>query len=441
MQKDSYKPSSIHSNTTSLIKTKLQTLSQGLSNINTDNIVTSVSNQLYGSITDDEINTLVLNVVRENIEKHYNYSFLASRLLFDKLYEDTIKTNLFAPSWQEAIQNHFEDYLNKGIKIGILSPNITDFDIPKLSAALKPDRDLLFMYLGAKTVYDRYLLRNKDNELKIFELPQWFWMRIAMGLSATEPDKTKSAIQFYNILSKMNLISSTPTLFNSGTTHSQMSSCFINIVGDSIDSIFKLYSDCAKLSKWAGGIGTSWTPIRATGALINGTSGIAQGPIPFIRIYNDTALAVNQGGKRKGAMCAYMEPWHLDFEYFLELRKNTGDERRRAHDINTACWIPDLFMKRVQENGIWTLFCPSDAPKLHETYGKEFEKHYTDYEAQNLPRAKKINAVNLWRKILTTLYETGHPQLAAHQIDRYHTHYSHQMSYLSLIRLLYSKLV
>ena len=291
----------------------------------------------------------------------------------------------------------------------MLNPEFLTYDLARLSAAIQSKNDLKFKYLGIQIVQDRYLLRDRSVSREVYELPQWFWMRVAMGLVIKEKNREERAIEFYNVLSNMDFVSSTPTLFNSGTLHSQMSSCYINITDDSLKGIFKLYSDNAMLSKWAGGIGTDWTPVRATGSRIHGTNGESQGVIPFIKIFNDTALAVNQGGKRKGAMCAYMEVWHLDFEQFLELKKNTGDERRRTHDINTACWIPDLFMQRLKNKEDWTYFCPSDVPELHDLYGKEFKEKYEYYESLNLPRAKKINSFDLWRKMLTMLFETGHP--------------------------------
>ena len=295
------------------------------------------------------------------------------------------------------------------MKLEMLNQDFLTFDLDELSQAIAAKNDLKFKYLGIQIVQDRYLLRDRSTSREVYELPQWFWMRVAMGLALKEEQREKRAIEFYNVLSSMDFVSSTPTLFNSGTLHSQMSSCYINITDDSLKGIFKLFSDNAMLSKWAGGIGTDWTPVRATGSRIHGTNGESQGVIPFIKIFNDTALAVNQGGKRKGAMCAYMEVWHLDFEQYIELKKNTGDERRRAHDINTACWIPDLFMQRLQNKEDWTFFCPADVPELHDLYGTEFKEKYEYYESLNLPRARKINSFDLWRKMLTMLFETGHP--------------------------------
>jgi len=387
----------------------LEKTSADLGKISVQELVANVSKQIYDNITKKEIDLLVLAGAKERIEQHYEYAYLASRLVLNKLYKEIIGESFYSDSNSEMYQSGFSDYISKGISLEMLNPELKSFDLDKLSNAIQSDRDKKFRYLGMQILVDRYLLRDRSSDRCIFELPQWFWMRVAMGLSLLEEHKEDRAIEFYNVLSAMDLVSSTPTLFNSGTLHSQMSSCYINISGDSLTSIFKLYSDSASLSKWAGGIGTDWTPVRATGSKIKGTNGASQGVIPFIKIFNDVALAVNQGGKRKGAMCAYMEVWHLDYEQFLELKKNTGDERRRAHDINTASWIPDLFMKRVKENGKWTMFCPSDVPDLHDLYGEKFEERYRHYESLSLPRAKTINALDLWRKMLTMLYETGHP--------------------------------
>lgn len=308
-------------------------------------------------------------------------------------------------------RKYFKEYLERGIALHRLSPALLEFDLDKLSQALQIQRDDQFSYIGLQTLYDRYFIH--DNEQRM-ETPQIFWMRVAMGLALIEKEqKTKRAIEFYDLLSSFAFTSSTPTLFNSGTLHSQLSSCYLSTVMDDLSHIFKTISDDAQLSKWAGGIGNDWTNIRATGAQIKGTNGKSQGVIPFLKVANDTAVAVNQGGKRKGAMCSYLETWHLDIEDFLELRKNTGDERRRTHDMNTANWIPDLFMKRVQENGSWTLFSPSDVPDLHDLYGKAFEARYTEYEKQvaegKIKLFKKIEALQLWRKMLSMLFETGHP--------------------------------
>ncbi|HEY1016722.1 MAG TPA: ribonucleoside-diphosphate reductase subunit alpha, partial [Herpetosiphonaceae bacterium] len=295
---------------------------------------------------------------------------------------------------------------------GLLDPRLAEFDADRLAAALRPERDQLFAYVGMQTLYDRYLLQWDGRRL---ELPQVFWMRVAMGLALNEADREGAAIRFYETLSQLRFVSATPTLFNAGTRHPQLSSCYLTTVPDDLGGIFDSIRDNALLSKWAGGLGNDWTRIRAHGAHISGTNGKSQGVIPFLKIANDTAIAVNQGGKRKGAVCAYLEIWHRDIEDFLDLRRNTGDERRRTHDMHTAAWIPDLFMERVLAGGEWTLFSPDDAPDLHDSYGREFARRYAIHEARardgELPRFARVPAVELWRKLLTRLFETGHPWL------------------------------
>ena len=305
----------------------------------------------------------------------------------------------------------FKDYIEIGIKHDRLSPDLLTFDLDRLSSALCLKRDTKFTYIGIQTLFDRYLIHIDNRRI---ETPQYFWMRVSMGLCLNEGEqKNERAIEFYNVLSSFYFTSSTPTLFNAGTLHPQLSSCYLSTVMDDLEHIFKVISDDAKLSKWAGGLGNDWTNVRATGGYIKGTNGKSQGVIPFLKVANDTAVAVNQGGKRKGAMCAYLETWHLDIEDFLELRKNTGDERRRTHDMNTANWIPDLFMKRVIDNEKWTLFNPAETPDLHNLYGKSFEKRYAEYEAMagngKIRQFKQVEAVQLWRKMLSMLFETGHP--------------------------------
>lgn len=394
-----------------VIEERLRLLTPDLLRVSISEMVQSVIRQVYDGIPQKEIDLLVLGAARERIEQHYEYAFLASRIAINFLYKKILGEFMNTASADSAYRGRFAAYLQKGVELELLNPALLGFNFATLAAALQPERDKLFMYQGAQILIDRYLIQDRSDSRNSIELPQWFWMRVSMGLALKEKAEEREvwAIAFYNVLSNMDLISSTPTLFNSGTLHSQMSSCYLNIADDSLSGIFKLFSDNAHLSKWAGGIGSDWTPVRATGSRIKGTNGASQGVIPFIKIFNDVALAVNQGGKRKGAMCAYMEVWHLDYEQFLELKKNTGDERRRAHDINTAAWIPDLFMKRVQEDKNWTLFCPSDVPDLHDLYGKAFEDRYAFYESQNIPRAKTMKALDLWRKMLTMLYETGHP--------------------------------
>ncbi|MCB9362394.1 ribonucleoside-diphosphate reductase subunit alpha [Candidatus Woesearchaeota archaeon] len=391
------------------LKVELTRIGRGLEHISIQKLVDETCKQIYPRMDYKEIKTLILNVTKTSIEDHYDYSYMSSRLVLNGLYKTVLGKPVYSDELKAAHKKEFEAYIKKGIELDMLAPELKEFDLDMLADALDPQRDLLFMYLGMQTIYDRYLLRDRSTKKEVYELPQWMWMRVAMGLALQEDNKEKWAIEFYNTLSRHLVVSSTPTLFNSGTTHSQMSSCFINTVPDSLKGIFKTYSDCALLSKWAGGLGTDWTQVRAKGARIKGTNGESQGIIPFVKIYNDVALAVNQGGKRKGAMCAYLEPWHRDIEEFLELRKNTGDERRRAHDIHTAVFISDLFMKRVRNKEQWSLFSPDEAKDLHNAYGKDFEEAYLRYEKMNLPSMRKVNAFDLWKKMLTMLFETGHP--------------------------------
>ncbi|RAP38897.1 ribonucleoside-diphosphate reductase subunit alpha [Candidatus Marinamargulisbacteria bacterium SCGC AAA071-K20] len=392
-----------------IIEERLRQLAPDLMRVSISEMLAAITKQVYHKISQKEINALILSSARDRIEQHYEYSYLASRIALNFLYTSILSDRVNSDTIAQKYKDKFTDYIHSGIAYELLNPELANFDLPTLSEAIDVNKDKKFLYLGTQILQDRYLLRDRSDDMNVFELPQWFWMRVAMGLSLKEENKTERAIEFYNVLSSLDLVSSTPTLFNSGTIHSQMSSCYLNIADDSLDGIFKLFSDNAQLSKWAGGIGTDWSNIRSTGSKIKGTNGQSQGVIPFIKIFNDVALAVNQGGKRKGAMCAYMEVWHLDFEQFLELKKNTGDERRRAHDINTAAWIPDLFMKRVKADGDWTYFCPSDTPELHDLVGKAFEAKYIEYENKNIGRSKTVKAKDVWRKILTMLYETGHP--------------------------------
>lgn len=364
----------------------------------------------YEGIREKEVDQALIMAAKANIEKDPAYSQVASRLLLDSIYRETIKTQAIDPELDLKHQNYFKAYITHGIEIERLSPKLTEFDLDALAKAMKLERDDHFRYLGMQTLYDRYLIHDKGCRI---ETPQIFWMRVAMGLAINEKEKNRHAIQFYEILSTFRYLSATPTLFNSGTLHPQLSSCYLSTVLDDLQQIFKTISDNAQLSKWAGGLGNDWTSVRGAGAYIKGTNGQSQGVIPFLKVANDTSVAVNQGGKRQGALCSYLETWHIDIEGFLELRKNTGDERRRAHDTNTANWIPDLFMKRVKENGHWTLFSPDEVPDLHDLYGEAFEKRYLEYEKMaqenRLRIHKKIEAVQLWRKMLSMLFETGHP--------------------------------
>lgn len=365
----------------------------------------------YEGIKESEVDQAVIMAARAQIEKDPAYSKVAARLLLDVLYRESMEVPATDSKLKNKHKEYFQSYIQHGIDIQILSDDLKKFDLEKLGNALDLDRDDQFYLLGIQNLYDRYFIHENDRRL---ETPQIFWMRVAMGLSINEgAEKNERAIEFYNILSTFHYTSATPTLFNSGTRNAQLSSCYLSTVSDDLEHIFKIVSDDAKLSKWAGGLGNDWTNVRATGSRIKGTNGRSQGVIPFLKVANDTAVAVNQGGKRKGALCCYLETWHLDLEDFLELRKNTGDERRRTHDMNTANWIPDLFMKRVEENGSWTLFTPSDVPDLHDLYGAAFEKRYTEYEKMadegKITLFKRVEAMQLWRKMLSMLFETGHP--------------------------------
>ena len=365
----------------------------------------------YEGIKESEVDMACTMAARAKIENDPAYSKVASRLLLDVLYRESIGIAAADSKLKKKHKEYFKSYISHAIKIDRLSDDLKDFDLDLLADTMDLERDDKFYYLGMQTLYDRYFIHEDNRRL---ETPQIFWMRVAMGLSIKEgKEKNQRAIEFYNVLSQFLYTSATPTLFNSGTCTSQLSSCYLSTVQDDLDHIFKNISDDAKLSKWAGGLGNDWTGVRATGSHIKGTNGSSQGVIPFLKVANDTAVAVNQGGKRKGALCCYLETWHLDVEDFIELRKNTGDERRRTHDMNTANWIPDLFMKRVQENGRWTLFSPSDVPDLHDLYGLAFEKRYAEYEKMadegKIKLFKKLEAVDLWRKMLSMVFETGHP--------------------------------
>lgn len=366
---------------------------------------------IYDGVRIDEIEKAMIFAAKSRIELEPAYGYVTARLLLDVIYRETLPGFEHYHDLSAAHAARFKSYLEEGVAADRISPKLLEFDLEKIAAALKPERDLQFNYMGLQTIYDRYLIHIGGRRI---ESPQFFWMRVSMGLSINEGEqKNERAIEFYELLSSFLFTSSTPTLFNSGTLHPQLSSCYLTTVMDDLDHIFKCISDDARLSKWAGGLGNDWTNVRGTGSLIKGTNGESQGVIPFLKVANDTAVAVNQGGKRKGAMCAYLETWHLDIEDFLELRKNVGDERRRTPDMNTANWIPDLFMKRVRENGPWTLFSPSDVPDLHDLYGRAFEERYAEYEAMadrgEIALFKRVEAATIWRKILSMVFETGHP--------------------------------
>lgn len=386
-----------------------------LSNVQADPIVKDTIKNLFDGVKISDVQKALIMTARTLIETEPNYSFVASRLLLNDLRIEVTKLlALPVPNTQHELAPNYSRALKAsiafGVKVNRLDPALKTFDLEQLGAALKPERDFNFTYLGLQTLYDRYFLHEDDIH---YELPQTFFMRIAMGLAIGETDKNARAIEFYDLLSSFDFMSSTPTLFNSGTTKSQLSSCYLTTVPDDLSGIFNAIRDNALLQKFAGGLGNDWTPVRALNAQIKGTNGKSQGAIPFLKVANDTAVAVNQGGKRKGAVCAYLETWHLDIEEFIELRKNTGDDRRRTHDMNTANWVPDLFMKRVIENQEWTLFSPDETPDLHELYGASFEQAYIDYERRagegKIRNFKRLPAVNLWRKMLGMLFETGHP--------------------------------
>ncbi len=373
-------------------------------------ILSETLRNLYDGVPMDEVFKASILAARTLIEKDPDYSFVTARLLLHTITREVIGQDVSSADMGAAYRSYFPGFVAQGVAHELLAPEMLDFDLPRLAAALQPARDLQFDYLGLQTLYDRYFLHVRKQRI---ELPQAFFMRVAMGLALKEDDRNARAIAFYDLLSSFDFMSSTPTLFNSGTLRSQLSSCYLTTVADDLGGIYDAIRENALLSKFAGGLGNDWTPVRAMGARIKGTNGESQGVVPFLKVVNDTAVAVNQGGKRKGAVCAYLETWHLDIEEFLELRKNTGDDRRRTHDMNTANWIPDLFMQRVMEKGTWTLFSPSDVPDLHDRFGKDFERAYTAYEAQaatgELALSKTLPAVDLWRKMLSMLFETGHP--------------------------------
>jgi len=367
---------------------------------------------LYDGIKTSEINQAVIMAIRARIERDPVYSTLASRFLFNDLYKAVLGLDEFADGFADAHRAGFADKIRTGIEAGRLDPRLATLDLTRLGGELRPERDRLFTYLGAQVLYDRYFLKNLNQE--ILETPQYFWMRIAMGLALNESsDREGWALKFYDVISSLHYVPSTPTLFHSGTNHPQMSSCYLTTVRDDLSHILKCIGDNAQLSKWSGGLGNDWTSIRGTGAQIKSTNVGSQGVVPFLKIVDATTAAINRSGKRRGATCVYLECWHYDFEDFIELRKNTGDERRRTHDTNTAGWIPDLFMKRVLEDGPWTLFSPDETPDLHDLYGHAFEVRYQEYErmaeAGDIRLFRQVRAVDLWRRMITMLYETGHP--------------------------------
>lgn len=373
-------------------------------------ILTETLKNLYDGVPVEELHKSAILAARALMEKEPAYSQVTARLLLHTIRKEVFGKEVSQQDAATEYVDYFPKFIKKGIEADLLDAKLGQFDLKKLAKALVAERDLQFSYLGLQTLYDRYFLHISGTRV---EMPQAFYMRVAMGLALNEIDREARAIEFYNLLSSFDFMSSTPTLFNSGTQRSQLSSCYLTTVADDLDGIYEAIKENALLAKYAGGLGNDWTPVRSLGAHIKGTNGKSQGVVPFLKVVNDTAVAVNQGGKRKGAVCAYLETWHMDVEEFLDLRKNTGDDRRRTHDMNTSNWIPDLFMKRVMEKGEWTLFSPSDVPDLHEKFGKAFEQAYTAYEAKaasgELKLFKKVAALDLWRKMLSMLFETGHP--------------------------------
>lgn len=394
------------------IYNRLKQLSSGSTlALDQEQILKEVKGSVYDGIRTKEIDKALIMVLRGRIERDPGYSRLTARALYNSLYKDVLGIDEFTPGFEQAYRASLEAAIAAGLKDDRYDERMTSFDFKKLSSDLVLSRDHIFDYLGAETLYDRYFMKNYEGE--ILELPQVFWMRVAMGLALLENKKEEKAVEFYNLISQLHYVPSTPTLFHAGTSHAQMSSCYLNYVADDLVQIFKTYQDHAQLSKWSGGIGTSWTAIRGTGSLIKSTNVSSQGVIPFLKIADSTTAAINRSGKRRGAAAVYLETWHFDIEHFLDLRKNTGDDRRRTHDLNTVNWIPDLFMKRVEEGGQWTLFSTDETPELHDTYGKKFEELYTNYEKMadegKIAMFKRVDAKTLWRKMISMLFETGHP--------------------------------
>lgn len=400
---------------TQRLQTVINEACEGLEDVSAEDIYQETLKNLYPGVKMEDVRTSLVMTARTMVEKDPNYSFVTARLLMDTIRAEALGFLGIAESATQSEMHYryaatLKPYIEKGVELDLLSPHLLEYDLGVLGEALKADRDMQFTYLGLQTLYDRYFIHSNDIR---FELPQVFYMRVAMGLASNEENREERAIEFYNLLSSFDYMVSTPQLFNSGTLRPQLSSCFLTTVPDDLHGIYSAIRDNAMLSKWAGGLGNDWTPVRALGAHIKGTNGKSQGIVPFLKVVNDTAVAVNQGGKRKGAVCSYLETWHLDIEEFLELRKNTGDERRRAHDMNTANWIPDLFMKRVFNDQDWTLFSPNNVPDLHDLHGTAFEEAYVEYErkamAGEIDVYKTIKASDLWRKMISMLFETGHP--------------------------------
>ncbi len=393
------------------LKSLILSACQGLGDdVKPEPVLAETLRNLYDGVPMDEVYKASILAARTLIEKDPDYTYATARLLLHTIFKEVLGRDLPPSEMAQSYADYFPAFIKKGVDNELLDARLLQYDLTRLGAALKAERDLNFDYLGLQTLYDRYFLHLRKTRI---ELPQAFFMRVAMGLALHEIDREARAIEFYEVLSSFDFMSSTPTLFNSGTLRSQLSSCYLTTVPDDLDGIYESIKENALLSKFAGGLGNDWTRVRALGSHIKGTNGESQGVVPFLKVVNDTAVAVNQGGKRKGAVCTYLESWHLDIEEFLELRKNTGDDRRRTHDMNTANWIPDLFMRRVIEKGEWTLFSPSNVPDLHDKFGVEFEQAYLAYEEKarcgEIKPSRTVQASDLWRKMLSMLFETGHP--------------------------------
>ncbi|MEX0965467.1 MAG: ribonucleoside-diphosphate reductase subunit alpha [Pseudohongiellaceae bacterium] len=400
---------------TARLQTVINEACEGLEDVSAEAIYEETLKNLYPGVKMEDVRTSLVMTARTMVEKDPNYSYVTARLLMDTIRAEALGFLGIAEAATQSEMHYryaatLKPYIEKGVELGLISPHLLEYDLGILGEALQADRDQQFTYLGLQTLYDRYFIHSNGTR---FELPQVFFMRVAMGLASNEENREQRAIEFYNLISSFDYMVSTPQLFNSGTLRPQLSSCFLTTVPDDLHGIYSAIRDNAMLSKWAGGLGNDWTPVRALGAHIKGTNGKSQGIVPFLKVVNDTAVAVNQGGKRKGAVCSYLETWHMDIEEFLELRKNTGDERRRAHDMNTANWIPDLFMKRVFNDQQWTLFSPNNVPELHDLHGRAFETAYVEYErkamAGEIEVYKTVKASDLWRKMISMLFETGHP--------------------------------
>lgn len=380
--------------------------------IHVNDLVEECEVGLYEGIATSDIAELSVMTAKNFIERDACYSEITARLFLQSLYKIVIGKNTDWNNLETAYCESFKENLRLGVECGRLVPALLEYDLDRITGFMQIKRDRELGYLGLQTLYDRYFIRDIATD-RCLETPQGFWMRVAMGLAISEDRREERAAEFYEVLSTLRYVCSTPTLFHSGTPHPQLSSCYLTTIEDDLNHIFKSYADNAQLSKWSGGLGNDWTGVRATGALIKSTGVNSQGVIPFLKIANDTTVAINRSGKRRGATCAYLETWHYDIEDFLDLRRNTGDERRRTHDMNTANWIPDLFIKRVMDDAQWTLFSPDETPDLHDRYGRAFEEAYIEYERKaeegQIRLFKKVRAMDLWKKMITRLFETGHP--------------------------------